>query len=65
MKNYEELLDELIRRIESDRESARTRMEAFIGHGNKEAASFNHGESVALGIVLCDIKELITELETK
>lgn len=64
MKNYEELLDELIKRINSDRESARRRFSAFVAEGNEEAASFNKGESTALAIVLHDIKELIREVET-
>jgi hypothetical protein len=64
MENYEELLDELIKRIDSDRESARTRRSAFIAEGNEEAAGFNHGASNALSTVLFDIKELIREVET-
>lgn len=64
MKNYEELLDELTKRIDSDRESARRRFSAFVAEGNEEAAAFNQGESTALAIVLHDIKELIREVET-
>ncbi len=64
MNNYEELLDELIKRIDSDRDSARRRFSAFVAEGNEEAAAFNQGESAALATVLFDIKELIREVET-
>ena len=64
MKNYEELLEELVNRINADRESARKRFSAFVAEGNEEAAAFNQGESTALATLLFDIKELIREVET-
>jgi hypothetical protein len=64
MKNYEELLTELTRRIDSDREDARARRSAFVAEGNMEASAFNHGASNALATVLHDIKQLILEVET-
>jgi len=64
MNNYEELLDELVKRIDADRESARRRFSAFVAEGNEEAAAFNQGESAALTTVLFDIRELIREVET-
>lgn len=64
MKNYQELLTELTRRIDSDREGARARRSAFVAEGNTEASAFNHGASSALSIVLGDIKQMIVEVET-